>query len=175
MCGPFAIAAATAASGAMQAYGQYQEGVAQSKQYKYMADQSKQQGDLAVSRGQIQSELIQNTASQENKNLKNNQADFNSSQRVALATQGQGGTTAEDIVSNTVNNQILDEQALRYNADTKSYEVTEGAKYQKYANDAQAGQYDMASKYAKRAGKMSAFTTLLGSATQTGMNYKAMK
>lgn len=166
MCLPIA-ALAVAASSATQAYGQFQEGIANSKYYGYMSEQSRQEGELAVARGQRQSELIQDTASQEGRKLKVGQAGFNASQKAALAAQGVTGVTAQDIVSDTVNQEYLDEQALRYNADTKSYEVTEGAKYQKYAADVQADQYSYASKYAKKAGKMKAFTTLLGTAAST--------
>lgn len=164
MCTPLAIAGATAASGLTQAYGQYQEGVANSKYYQYQADQARQEGKIAIERGQRQSELIQDTAKAEGKNLKTSQAEYNASQKVALAASGMSGTTAENIALDSMNKQQMDEAVLRYNYDTKSYEVTEGAKYQKYASDVAADQYGYASKNAKRAGKMAAFNTLLGTA-----------
>lgn len=168
MCDPVTIAVvATAAAGATQAYGQYQEGVAQNKMYQFQADQNRMEGNLAVTRGQKQSELIQDTASKEGKRLKTQQAGFSASQRAAMAASGVTGVTAQDITSDSFSKQRLDEMALRYNYDTKSYEVTEGAKYQKYALDTQADQLGFAGKNAKRAGKMKAYSTLLSTASST--------
>lgn len=165
MCNPLVIVAATqAVAGGMQAYGQYQEGVAQSKMYQFQADQNRMEGNLTVARGQKQSELIQDTSSKEGKRLKVSQAEFNASQRAAMAASGVTGVTAQDIAGNTLDKQRLDEATLRYNYDTKSYEVTEGAKYQKYALDVQADQLGFAAKNAKTAGKRKAFSTLLGTA-----------
>jgi hypothetical protein len=160
---------ATAAAGGTQAYGQYQSGVAQNKMYQFQADQNRMEGNLAVTRGQKQSELIQDTASREGKRLKTDQAGFSASQRAAMAASGVTGVTAQDITSDSFSKQRLDELALRYNYDTKSYEVTEGAKYQKYALDTQADQLSLAGKNAKKAGKMNAFGTLLSTAASMAM------
>lgn len=77
------------------------------------------------------------------------------------------GVTAEDIANDTFNKQRLDELAIRYNADVKSWETNTQAANQNWAAQTQANQYRYAAKNAKHAGKIAAFTTLLGTATST--------
>jgi len=163
MCAP-AAALLTVASGAMQAYGKYQEGKSTNAYYQYMANQNQEQAKLVEKTGEAQSRLIQDTASREGKTLAEGQAKTRSSQKAALASAGIVGGTPEDIVSDTLRTQFLDESALRYNADVKSYEATEGAKTQAYGLRSQADQFRFAGKQAKKAGKIGAFTTLVGTA-----------
>ena len=173
MCEPATIATiATVGAGALSAYGSYQEGASEQRYQNYVADQNVQQGKLALERGQRQSERIQDTAKEEGKRLEMDSTRHAASQRAAMAAAGVQGVTAEDIVSDSFSSEKLDELTLRYNADARSYETTESAKYEDYALRSKADQHRMAGKNAKRAGKINAFSTLLGTAASVAGGYR---
>jgi hypothetical protein len=166
MCEPTLIyAGVTAVAGAYSAYNQYQQGVAESKMYGYQAQVARQEGDLALRTGAKQSELIQDTAKMQGKSLKTEQAEFNASQSAAAAASGVGGGTLEDIASSTLSKEQLDEAMLRYNANIKSWETEENAKFTNWSKQSEATQYDFAKKNAKKAGARNAFASLLGTAS----------
>ena len=164
VCVPVIAAGLTIGSGIYNAFNQYQEGVAAKKYYDYQAGQAQQEGQLALQQGQKQSELIQDTAKVQGKQLATSQAEFNASQRAALGASGNIGGSAEDVINSTFTKQQLDESLLRYNANVNSWQTTESAKYKNYALGVQADQYRYAGKNAKYAGKTKAFSTLLGTA-----------
>lgn len=172
MCAPVALlavaAATTAASGGYSAYNQYQQGAAQNKYYQAQADQARAEGVNALALADKQSNLIQNTAAQEGKQLKTQQAEFNATTNATLAANGvYGGTTAENIASSNFSKQQLDEMTLRFNADSKSWEAQTQGQYNKYAKDVQAGDLSYQGKLAKSTGAKNAFSTLLSTAAQT--------
>lgn len=165
MCDPVTIAVVTtAAAGGVSAYSQYQQGVAESKGLKAQAQASEQQATQVMAQGQKQSELIQDSAAREGRRFSQEAARFNAAQRNAMAGMGVQGVTAEDILSDTAKTQRLDELAIRYNADVNSYETLENAKNQNWALRTEANQLSAASKNAKKAGTLNAFSTLLGTA-----------
>lgn len=167
MCIPLAAAAiaTTVAAGGYTAYSQYQNGQSQNKYYQYMADQQKQKATYDLKQGDAQSTAIQDQAKLEGKQLSSNQSEFNATQRAAMAASGLTGVTAEDITNSTFTKEQLDQQLLRYNADLKSYGVNSQAKYNNWADLTQADQYSYAGKAANYAGKTSAFSTLLSTAS----------
>lgn len=169
MCDPITLTAATltAASGAYSAYGQYKQGVAESKYYTYQQDQTRAQAEQALKQGEQQSSLIQDQAKGEGKQLAINQSKFNASQRAQMAAMGVTGGTAEDIAKDSFSTQKADELALRYNADIKSWQTNEEAKNRNWALNIQADQFGYASRNAKIAGKQKAFGTLLSTAAST--------
>ena len=136
------------------------------------ASYARNQADESLRMGRLQSKLIQDSASQEGKQLKTSQAEFNAATRAQMAAMGITGVTADDITTSNLSKQQLDELALRFNADSRSWEATTQAGYnadaQKYSgwqSDIQADQYRYAGKAAKHAGKTQAFTTLLSTAS----------
>lgn len=127
-----------------------------------------EEGQQALRAGELQSKVIQDNASFEGKRLKTSQSQFNASQRAIMAAAGVTGVTAEDITTSTLSQQQLDEMALRYNADVKSWEVKTGAayknqskQYEAWQSNIQADQFRYAGKAAKYAGKVGAFSTIL--------------
>lgn len=168
----------TVAGGASSAYSQYQTGAAQNKYYNQMAENSNTEagyalaeGQQALKAGELQSKLIQDTQAQEGKALKTQHAEFNAASRAALAANGVYGVTAQDIETSNISKERLDEMALRYNADVKSWEVgvdaqykNQGKKYSAWQSNIQADQYRYQGKAAAYAGKVGAFTTLLSTA-----------
>lgn len=162
MCLVLALGA-TAASGVYSAYSSIQSGNAQSKMYEYQADQLNQQKTLAQQTADLNSKLNQDTASQQGKQLMNQTKELYGSQKATLAAQGVGGgsVTAEDIMSNTFNKAKLDQIALRYNADVKSWEYQNEAKNQIWGLTNQQNYLNTAAKNAKKAGYSNATSTLL--------------
>ncbi len=158
-------------AGAFNAYNQVQEGKAADKYYQYQAQSARQQGDLSLRTGQKQSEVIQDVQAQQGKQLKTSQAEFNATQRANAAASGASGGTLDDITNNTFSKEKLDELALRYNSDVKSWEATENAKNTNWTLQNQATGYEFAGKQAKVAGKRKAFATLLGTASSVGTNF----
>lgn len=167
MCAPIPILL-TAASGTISAFGQYQQGASAKKMYDYQAEVARQEGDIALRTGDLQSRLIQDNAKTKSKELATNQAEFNAAQQADAAGAGVSGGTLEDISNTTYSKEKLDEMALRYNADTQSWETTESAKNANWAAQSQANQYKVAGKNAKKAGTINAFGTLLGTAASIG-------
>ena len=99
-------------------------------------------------------------------------AEISASQRAALAANGiplYGGTAA-DIGLDTANKTKMDELAIRFNADTKSWETNQQARDFNWQSQNQAQQYRYAGQNAKRAGKANAFSTILSTAASTGMS-----
>lgn len=168
MCSPIIAAVGLQiASGAYTAYQQKKEGDAEGEYYNYLSNQSATHGNLATQRGQQQSELIQDQAARQGKDLKAQGAQVSASQKAGIAASGidSSSVTAQDIASDTFSKQKMDEMALRYNSDVASWETETGAKYEKYGYDSEAGQYSIAGKNARKAGKTRAFSTLLGTAS----------
>jgi len=155
---------ATVASGAYSAHSQYAQGLAQKNLYKAQAAQAREQGALAIRESERQSTLVQDTAKEEGKRLKESQAEFNASTRASMAAAGVYGGTAEDILSNNINKEQRDEMALRYNADVKSWEAITQGRYSKWASDVESENLEYAGRQAKKAGKRAAIGTLLGTA-----------
>ena len=191
MCHPAIIIGTMVAAGGYSAYSQYQQGVASKKYYDYQADVAnqeaqlaldvgKQRSDLALEASRKQSNIIQDVNKIEGKQLAAEGAQFNASQRAALAALGVSGVTAEALTVDSFNKQKLDEANLRYNADLRSYESLEGGRassYEALTNADQqawysrtlAGQYKYAGHAAKQAGKTKALGTLLGTAASVAM------
>lgn len=154
----------TVAAGAYSANSQYQQGLAQKNYYESLAAQSREQGKLAISESERQSTLIQDTAKEEGKRLKESQAEANASTRASMAASGVYGGTAEDILSSNISKEQRDEALLRYNADVKSWEEITQGRYRKWASDIESENYEYAGRQAKKTGKRQAIGTLLGTA-----------
>jgi len=177
MCSPVAVIGLSAAAGVYSAYNQYQQGNSEGQYYNYLSNQSAQQGQLALERGKQQAKVIQDLASHQIKDLKTAGAQMSASQRAALAANGidASSVTAQDIATDTLSKQDMDELAIRYNANTRAWEAQTDANYQDYAARAEADQYRYASRNARRAGKTNAFSTLLGTAATTAYQYNFLK
>jgi len=185
----------TVVAGVYTAVNQYQAGKADNKYYQYLAGQSeeeakakkeyaKKQGEAIVSTAEKQSHLIQESAGEDFKTLKKDEAQVLSSQRAALAANGidLSSVTAQDIASDTLSKAKLDEINIRYNADVKSWETKEEANYKKWALESgadidawnlrtRADQYRYAGKSALQTGKTQAFGTLLSTATSVASKW----
>lgn len=164
--GGVATMAIMAAAGGLQAYGQYQQGKAQNSYYQYLAGQSLIEGQAAYDRSLKQSELIQDSASLQNKSAAIKAAEASSTQKAQMAASGVdlSSVSAQDITLDTLTKAKMDEMMIRRNANLNSWAVEEEGKNARWTSKNQADQYRFAGKQAKSAGKTQAFTTLLSTA-----------
>ena len=186
MCTIPVVMAVSAISGATQAYGQVQQGKAQSAMYKYQAGVTAQKIAQEKALTEKNIELTKRTAEQnriltsieaaeESKTQARKTTELKGTQRAAMGKMGIGGVTAEDITATTFDKAKLSQLAIQYNADLKSWGTNEemknriwGLRSQSkrdiWALEEEKKQYEYASGYAKKAGYTSAAGTLLGTA-----------
>lgn len=187
-CEPLTISAIalTAAAGGMTAYGQVQQGKAQSKMYQYQASLALQNVKLTKEYAEQQKKSIetaatgnitavQGTAAEESKRLAREITLLTGTQKATIGALGIGGVTAADIAASSFDKAKANQLALRYNADVRSWEVSEEAKrniwglgeetkYKVWSLEEEAKSYGAAAKNARRAANISAATTLLSTA-----------
>lgn len=192
MCAPVLVVAATAtaaAAGGMQAYGQQQAGKAQSKMYQYQASLAQQQAAREREYAKEQQKNIESAAEQnitatqgeaaeQSKRLAREVSVLAGTQKAMMGALGIGGTTAEDIIGSTFDRARMDEMAIRYNANVRSWQIGQEAKRniwtlgeetksKSWALEAEAVQYGAAAKNAKRVANIETTATLLKTASQT--------
>ena len=147
---------------------------------KYQADVANQNAILAERTAAQNISIVQMQGAEETKQLQRKYAVLRGKQKVALAASGVGGesVTAGDIATDVFRNQKLDEMAIRYNADIRSYNIREGAKLQAFGERAKASMYGLAAESALRAGKTRARLSILEGAKSVagiGATYGAYK
>lgn len=149
----------------VSAYGQYQSGLAQQKMYQYQQQQQTLQANYDVSVGEAQSQSIEETGSLQNKQLVQNQAQLEGSQKAAEGAQGIGGSvTAQNITTSTFTKEQMDQQMLRYNTDIKAQSAREQAAGEAWGANTTAGQDALAATNAKVGGEYNAAGSLLSGA-----------
>lgn len=188
MCEPITIAAIalTAAAGGMAAYGQVQQGKAQQKMYQYQAALNLQNAKLTGEYAEQQKKSIesatemnitatQGAAAEESKRLAREVATLTGTQKATIGALGIGGVTAADIVTSTFDKAKLDQMAIRYNANVRSWQFGEQAKrdiwtlgeetkFKVWSLEEEAKQYGVAGKYARKAANIGATGTILSTA-----------
>lgn len=176
MCLMVAALALTAVSGAVSAYGAKSQGDAANKMAQWQAGQSRMAGDAALARAEQQSSMVQDTAKLEGKQQAVKIAQMGGAQRAAMAAMGitPDSVTGQDVVLDSYSKAKLDEQMIRHNANQQSWAIEEQGKMDKWQALAQADQYSMAGKQAKKAGNISAFSSLLSTASSMA-SYGAKK
>lgn len=143
MCEPMTIAMAAAAIGTgMQAYGTYQEGKAESQANKYNAEIMRQKAKDAADAGEKEKQR----ASLESKQLMGRQM-------AQLAANGVDLTSDSPL-------EIFQQTAEWGERDRQ--EISDNTAREIWGYNSQANLYDAAAKNAKRAGRIGAFSTILG-------------
>lgn len=143
MCEPMTAALTLAAIGTgMQAYGTYQEGKAESEANKYNAEIMRQKAKDAAEAGEKEKQK----AALQNKQLLGRQM-------AQLAANGVELTSDSPL-------EIFQQTAEWGERDRQ--EISDNTAREVWGYNTQASLYDAASKNAKRAGKIGAFSTLLG-------------
>lgn len=159
------VMALTAVAGGYAAYGAQQQGKANQRMNEYQAATNEAQADLVERNANQNITLTQDMAKNESKSLAAKTMEVQGLQKAALAANGVSGVTAADISNDTISKADLDQQAIRYNADIKSYATKTDATNQSWALKSQAKQFRQAGKNAADAGNIAATSTLLNTAT----------
>lgn len=161
-----------AAGTAVGAYGSYTEGVAQKDYYNALAVNSRRKADSVRLRGDAESHAAQDKGSYESKLARKKESELVGSQKVALAANiGAGSVTAADITKDTFDKARLDQLAIKYNADLKSWAAKSKAAMDAYDLEEAARGYERAGKAAKQAGKQNAFNSLLSGSGQVASTW----
>ena len=127
---------------------------AQKKMSQYQADVANQQAILAQRQADQNSALVQLEAQRETKQLHRKYMILEGIQKAARAASGLGGgsVTEGDIATDTFRTKTLDEIAIRYNADLKSWDLKQHAGLEVWGLGNQANMYGMEGRYAQMAG-----------------------
>ena len=178
---------ATVAAGGMKMYGENSK-PRPSKMYEYQASLTQQQSRLNKEYAAEQKKnlektsfenisAVQNQAAEQSKQLAQDVSRLTGTQRATMGALGIGGVTAVDISLDTFDKAKMDELAIRYNANVKSYQIGhqakgevwtlgEETKFKSFALESEAVQYGAAAKNARRAGNIAMTGTLLQTAAQ---------
>lgn len=197
MCNPLAYVAVMAVSTGVQMYSQKMQSDAQEKQYKYQAALAQQQAAVTKQYAEQQQKsikdaaaanvnAIQASAAQESQRLFSQVAELTGAQKTTMAKMGIGGVTAADISTSTFDRATMDQMAIRYNANVKSWQQTEKArrdvwtigeeaKYRNWSLLTEEEQFGLAAKNTRKAGYIGMANTLLSNAATTAYGYKMMK
>jgi len=150
--------AATLSSIVLQAYGgfssarqQQSAGQQENRYYNYLADISENNAGL-----------VQDQAARDTLQLRREANRTIGSQRAAMAANGVSGVTAEDVITDTLSEADIDASAIRYNADMKTYNAR-----------VEAAGYRTKGAQAKASGDVTAYNTLLGTATSVAGSWLA--
>lgn len=161
---------------AVAGFSAYQQGRAQEDMYKAQADMANRQAEQAEIEAQKESELIQDQAAKESKQLRREQLRLMAKQKASLAAMGISGVTAEDIIADTTKIQEDDKSTLRWNADTASWEAKTTGDYQSWQYRGQSAMKTSAAANTRSATNMGVATSILNTASDAvgafGSGYK---
>lgn len=156
------------------AYGDYVEGLAQQRYYKYKAAQNKTQQALVLNEGQQEANAAEDYGMKQTKILKGKVAETEGAQAAGQAASGAAGSvTATDIARDTFNKAKMDELAIKFNADQAAFKAINNSKLQAWQLGEEARGNEFAGEYAKWAGKRKAFSTLLSGSSQVASGWAA--
>lgn len=170
MCAPLVLVgvamAATAASGIYSANQQNKAGKEQQKYYDYIAKQNDLAADAAIKVGDERAKRIEDQGSQDLKKLKQNVAQFGAAQQVAQTANGVwgGSVTAADIAGDTFDKGMMDEIAIRFNADQAAADAKTEATYNAWDLRNQRDLNKISGINARRTGAANANSTLFSTA-----------
>lgn len=172
MCDPNVAMAIQTGGGVFSAISEYQAGAEESRFYKYMASTAERNALLAEKRGEAQVSSIQDVASKEAQQLREEEKALSATQKVAQASSGIiGGVTAQDVTIDTFNKAKMDELMIRFNADVRSREVFDQSTFEAMNLRQQASQFKLSAKQAKQTGLIKARTGLLTTASQVAKTW----
>lgn len=157
------------AGGAVSAYGAYQQGQAQKNMMNYQAQAAAVQQQIVKNTASANITGVENQTALQSQQLSRQQMAVKGTQAAAAGAQGlDGSVTGADIAKDTFTKQQMDQQTLMYNANVKSWNITNNANAQLWGLGAQEGQYSEGAQNAEFAGDIGAVGSLLSSATQVG-------
>lgn len=180
MCDPVSLSVLAIGTGligtGLSAYGAYAQGQAQKKMYQYQAGVAERQEELTKRTAETNVTLTQTQAAAEAKQHARQMLALEGAQKATEGAMGiAGSVSAADIGASTFNTGKLDEMAIRYNADIRSWGIREGANIGVWDLENQRKQYLMAGKNAAMAGNIGAASSLLQGASTVAKGAYNMK
>ena len=164
-----AMIGATAVSGAVSAAGAYEQGQAQKNMMLYQQQAALTQIQNVQNTAKSNITGVEDQAALTATMLGRRQSEQKGEQTAAMGAQGIGGSgTAADIAKDTFTKQQMDQMTLQYNANVKTWGITNQANAQIWGLSAQAGQYGEGAQNAQEAGDISTAGSLLNTASQVG-------
>lgn len=158
-------------SGAVGAYGAYQQGQSGKVMNDYQTKMLQQQSVLAQRNADENMQLNTIQAAADSKQLAIKNARLVGAQEATAAANGTAsGATAADIKVDTFDNATLDQQAIQYNASLKNWEILNKLGGEQWSLNAQENQYSLAAKNSAKSGTINAFGSIIGSAAQVANN-----
>jgi hypothetical protein len=184
MCDPVSLTVtAMAIQGGGALYGAQaakKSGKAQQDYYNAIAANNEVAAEQAIKAGAIRENMTQYQAGLDTARLQRDASSLRARQ-TAVATAmgvGSGSVTSEDISTDTLSKQRMDELAIRYNADVEGWGAKTSAQNEAWDLKNQAGFNRMAGVNARTVGKNNAMASLIGGATSmasTAYGYSTYK
>lgn len=158
-------------SGAVGAYGAYQQGQSQKAMNKYQSAVMQQQQVLAQRQADANKTIVSQQGAEQSKAVARKIAIVRGAQTAAAAANGTAGSvTANDIAMDTFDIGHLDKLAVQYNANLKQWGIDEGLHGEQWNLGVEGGQLDRAAANASKAGYINAGASLLSTASQVANN-----
>lgn len=165
---PLAIAG-TIGSGAVSSYGAYQQGQAQKNMMQYQANAAVVQQGIVRDTANANITGVENQTALESSQLARRQMVVKGAQAASAGAQGiDGSVTGADIAKDTFTKEQMDQNTLLYNANVKSWNITNDMNAKLWGLGAQKDQYSEGAENAAFAGDIGAGSSLLSAATQIG-------
>lgn len=119
---------------------------------------------------------VQDQASRESTILSRQQSAVKGAQVASAGAQGlDGSVTGADIAKDTFTKQQMDQMTLQYNANVKSWDITNQTNNQLWGLGVQQNQYEMGAQNAETAGNIATVGSLFNTAGQIGTEAYLMK
>lgn len=164
-------AGASLLSGAVGAFGAYQQGQQTSAMNKYQSQVLQQQSMLAQRAADANTTIVQNQGAEQSKALARKTAILAGAQAASEAANGTAGSvTSNDIKLDTFDTAKLDQMAIQYNTNLKTWGIQEGLHGEQWQLGVESDQYRKAARNASTTGYINAGTSILGSASQIANN-----
>ena len=158
---------ATVGAGAVKAAGAYEQGQATKNLMNYQAQAKAVEAQQTADFAKANISGVQDQAALTATMLRRRQAEQTGQQTAAEGAQGIGGSkTAGDIAKDTFTKQQLDQMTLQYNANVKSWGITNQANQKIWALNAESSQFSLGAKNAETAGNIATVGSILDTAAQ---------
>lgn len=158
-------------SGAVGAYGAYQQGQSGKAMNDYQSKVLQQQQILNQRNADANSTIVANQGAAESRAVARKTAITMGAQAATAAANGTAGSvSANDIKVDTFDTGHLDQLAVQYNADVKNWGIENGLQGENWNLGVESDQYNMAGANAEKAGYINAGASLIGTAAQVGNN-----
>lgn len=165
---PFLVMGGLQAGGSIYQYDQQRKaGQRQQQYYNYLADQTENKANLTLKRGGEQVSSIQDAAALNNADMERGIAKVRGTQKANIGASGisADSVTAEDIARDTNHAENIDQNAIRFDADSKSWAAATAATDQAAAERDYARQLRMAGENARMSSNVDANTALINGAS----------